>query len=163
MGAEGVAGLEDRSHAGMLLEHQAEPMGEGLELLGPVQGGVEVDVDLGQDAVKEQVLEPLFVADVVVEGAGDDPQAGGQAAHGQGFDAVLGDDCQRLCDHPLAGEPGTAVLVVGGRVEPQRACGPVARSCAGGCGCPLVPRCLGSLGHAPPLICSGFLNGDLDT
>ena len=33
-----------------------------------------MDVDLGQDAVKDQVLELLFVADVVVEGARDDPR-----------------------------------------------------------------------------------------
>ena len=80
-----------------------------------------MEVDLGQDAVKEQVLELLLVADVVVEGAGDDPQAGGQAAHGQGLDAVLGDDRQRLGDDPLAGELGAAVGVVDGWVEPQRA------------------------------------------
>ena len=96
-------------------------MGQELELLGPVQGGVEVEVDLGQDAVKDQALELLLVADVVVEGAGDHPQAGGQAAHGQGLGAVLGDDRQRLGDHPLAGEPGAAVLVVHGGVEPERA------------------------------------------
>ena len=80
-----------------------------------------MEVDLGQDAVKDQVLELLFVAEVVVEGAGDDPQAGGQAAHGQGLDAVLGDDRQRLGDHALAGELGAAVGVVDGCVEPERA------------------------------------------
>ena len=63
----------------------------------------------------------LLVADVVVEGARDDPQAGGQAAHGQGLDAVFGDDRQCFGDDPLAGELGAAVGVVGGWVEPQRA------------------------------------------
>jgi hypothetical protein len=70
-------------------------------------------------------VELLLVADVVVQGAGDHPQARGQAAHGQGLDAVLGDDRQRLGDHALAGELGTAVLVGDGGgdggVEPQRA------------------------------------------
>ena len=80
-----------------------------------------MEVDLGQDAVEQQVLELLFVAEVVVEGARDDPQAGGQAAHGQGLDAVVGDDRQRLGDHPLAGELGAAVRIVDGCVEPQRA------------------------------------------
>ena len=77
--------------------------------------GVQVEVDLGQDAVKDQVLELLFVADVVIERAGDDPQAAGQGAHGQGLGAVVGDDRQRLFDDALAGELGAAVLVLGGR------------------------------------------------
>jgi hypothetical protein len=97
----------------MGLEHLAQPVGQDLELLGPGQGGIEVDVDLGQDAVKEQVLELLFVADVVVERAGDYAQARGQAAHGEGLDALLGDDREDLGDHLLAGELGAAVLVVG--------------------------------------------------
>ena len=79
MGSQRVAGLEDPGHPGMVLEDLAEPVGQDLELLAPAKGGVQVEVDLGQDAVKEQVLELLFVADVVIEGAGDDPQAGGQA------------------------------------------------------------------------------------
>jgi hypothetical protein len=105
----------------MLLEHPAQPVGPDLELLAPLQRGVEVEVDLGQDAVKEQVLELLLAADVAVDRGGDNSQAGGQAAHGQGMDAVLGDHRQRLGDHPLTGEPGAAVLVVGGWVEPRRA------------------------------------------
>jgi hypothetical protein len=35
-----------------------------------------VEVDLGQHVVQDQVLELLFVANVMVDGAGDDPQAG---------------------------------------------------------------------------------------
>ena len=73
MGSQGVAGLEDAGHPGMGLQHLPEPVGQDLELLGPAQGGVE-DVDLGQDVVQDQVLELLFVADVVVQGAGDDPR-----------------------------------------------------------------------------------------
>jgi hypothetical protein len=46
-------------------------VGQGLELLAPLQRGVEVEVDLGQDAVKDQVLELLLVADVAVDRAGD--------------------------------------------------------------------------------------------
>ena len=94
--------------------------GQDLELLGPGQGGVGVEVDLGQDAVKDQVLELLFVAEVVVEGAGDHAQAGGQVAHGQGLDAVVGDDRQCFGDDPLAGELGAAVGIVDGGAEPQR-------------------------------------------
>ena len=104
----------------MGLEHSAKPVGQELELLGPAQSGVQVEVNLGQDTVENQVLELLFVADVVVEGAGDDPQAGGQAAHGQGVGAVMGDDRQRLFDNAFTGKPVTAVLVVGGRAKPQR-------------------------------------------
>jgi hypothetical protein len=121
VGSERVAGLEDAGHPRMGLEQPPEPVGQQLELLGPAQGGVQVEVNLGQHAVEDQVLELLFVADVVVEGAGDNPEAGGQAAHGQGLDAVLGDDRQRLGDHPLWGELGAAVLVVDGGVEPERA------------------------------------------
>jgi len=105
----------------MGLQDLTQPGGQDFELFGPGQGGFGVDVDLGQDAVKDQVLELLLVADVVVQRPGDHPQAGGQAAHGQGLDAVLGDDRQRLGDHALAGELGAAVLVVHGGVEPERA------------------------------------------
>jgi hypothetical protein len=104
----------------MGLEHLAQSVGQDLELLGPAQRGVQAEVNLGQDAVEEQVLELLFVADVVIEGAGDDPQAGGQAAHGQGVGAVMGDDRQRLFDNAFTGKPVTAVLVVAGRAKPQR-------------------------------------------
>jgi hypothetical protein len=131
-------------------------MSQDLELLGPGQGWLEVDVDLGQHVVKEQVLELLFVADVVVERAGDDAQARGQGAHGQGLDAVLGDDRQRLSHHALAGELGTAVLVDGGRVKPQRGCLPVGRGRAGRWRCPRGGCGLLSLLHLPPL------NDDLD-
>jgi hypothetical protein len=53
VGAERVAGLEDGGDPGMCLQHHAQPMGQDLELPGPAEGGVEVEVDLGQDAVKE--------------------------------------------------------------------------------------------------------------
>ena len=99
----------------MGLEHLMQPMGQALELAGPAQGGVQVDVNLGQDVVKDQVLELLLVADMMVDGTGDDPQAGGQAAHGQGLDTVLGDGRKGLGDHPLAGQPGRrSWLSVGG-------------------------------------------------
>jgi hypothetical protein len=104
----------------MVLQDLAEPVGQELELVGPGQGGVQVEVDLGQHVVKDQVMELLFVADVMVEGAGDDPEAVGQAAHGQGLGAVVGDDRQRLFDDAFTGKPVTAVLVVGGRAKPQR-------------------------------------------
>jgi hypothetical protein len=69
MRSEGVAGLEDPGHPGMGLEHPAQPMGQDLELVGPAQGVIQVDVDLGQDVVKYQILELLLVADVMVDGA----------------------------------------------------------------------------------------------
>jgi hypothetical protein len=144
----------------MGLEHLAQPVGQDLELLGPGQGGIEVDVDLGQDAVKEQVLELLLVADVVVERAGDDPQARGQAAHGQGLDALLGDDRERLGDHLLAGELGAAVLVVGGRVKPQRGCPLLACGLGGRCRCPVVGCGPLPLLHLYPSV--DRLNDDLD-
>jgi hypothetical protein len=62
----------------------------------------------------------LLVADVVVEGAGDHSQAGGQAAHGERLDAVLGDDREGLGDHSVASQLVAAVRVVDGWVEPQR-------------------------------------------
>jgi hypothetical protein len=81
-------------------------MREHRELLGPGLGGVEVAVDLGEDAVKDQVLELLLVAHVAVERARDHPKAGGQDAHGQRPHALLGDDGERLGDHAVAGEWG---------------------------------------------------------
>jgi hypothetical protein len=53
MRAEGVAGLEDPGHPGMVLQHLAQSMGQDLELLGPAHRGVQVDVDLGQDAIEQ--------------------------------------------------------------------------------------------------------------
>jgi hypothetical protein len=157
VGAERVAGLEDPGDPRMLLEHSARTVGEDLELLGPGQGVAEVDVHLGQDAVEQQVVELLLVADVAVEGAGDDPQARGQAAHGEGLDALVGDDRQGLGDHALAGELGTAVLVDGGRVEPQRGCLPVGRRRAG------RRRCSGGgSGPLPLLHARSSVNADLD-
>jgi hypothetical protein len=114
MGAQGVAGLEDLGQAGVGLQHPAEPVGQDGELAGPAQGGIQAQVDLGQHGVQDQVLEALFVADMVVQGPGDDPQAGGQAAHGQGLEAVVGDDGQGLGDHLVAAELGAAVLGGGG-------------------------------------------------
>jgi hypothetical protein len=95
-------------------------MGQEFELVGPFQGGVHADVDFGQHVVEDQVVKLLLVANVMIEGAGNDLEAGGQAAHGEGLDAVVGDDREGLGDHPLTGELVAAVLVVDGRVEPQR-------------------------------------------
>jgi hypothetical protein len=60
----------------MGLEHPAQLMGQELELLGPVQGGVEVELDLGKHAIEQQVLKLLFVADMVVDRAPGRPQDG---------------------------------------------------------------------------------------
>jgi hypothetical protein len=70
-----------------------------------------------------------------------------QATHGQSLNAVLGDGRQGLGDHPIAGEPGTAVLAVGGRVEPQRARPSVSRGLARWCGCPPIGG-----GPPPPIM-----------
>jgi hypothetical protein len=130
------------------VEHRAQPVGDHLEPLGPGQGGVDGAVDLGEDAVKDQVLELLLVADVAVERAGDDPEAGGQGAHGQRLDAVVGDDREGLGDHAPAGEWGAAVVVGQGRAEPQRARAPVGRALAAGRGGVLGGGCRGWLVHA---------------
>jgi hypothetical protein len=107
-------------------------MGQELELLGPGQREVEVDVHFGQNAVKDQILELLLVADMAVDGARDDLQAGAQAAHGQGFDAVLSNDRQRFFDDAFAGELAATVLIIAGRVEPEGACPSVGCDRVGG-------------------------------
>ena len=109
-----------------------------------------MEVDLGQDAVKDQVLELLFVADVVVEGAGDDPQAGGQAAHGQGLDAVLGDDRQRLGDHRWRVSWGRRSWSSMGASNQSERDPPSVAGAPDAARCALVGRCLGPLLHAPP-------------
>jgi hypothetical protein len=73
VGSERIAGLEDPGDPWMALEYLAQPLGQHLELLGPAQGGLQVQVDLGQDAVQNQILEQLLVADMMVQGAGNDP------------------------------------------------------------------------------------------
>jgi hypothetical protein len=50
---EWVAGLEDPGHSRMVLQYLAEPMGQDFQLVVPAQGGVLVDVDLGQHIVKD--------------------------------------------------------------------------------------------------------------
>jgi hypothetical protein len=55
VGAQRVAGLEDGGDPGMGLQDLTEPVAQDLELLGPGQGGVGVEVDLGQDAVQQEV------------------------------------------------------------------------------------------------------------
>jgi hypothetical protein len=102
-------------------------------------------------------VELLLVADVAVERPGDNPQARGQAAHGEGLDALLGDDRQRLGDHALAGELAAAVLVDGGRVKPQRGCLPVGRRRAG-----RGRRRPGGYGPLPLLHARSPVNADLD-
>jgi len=117
---ERVAQLQQPGDAGVALQHLAQPVREQLDPLGPWQGGREGAVDLGEHAVKDQVVELLLVAHVAVERAGDHPEARGQGAHGERLDAVLGDDGERLGDHALAGERGAALRVGEGGVEPQR-------------------------------------------
>ena len=118
VGSQGVAGLEDAGHPGMGLQHLPEPVGQDLELLGPAQGGVEVDVDLGQDVVQDQVLELLFVADVVVQGAGDDPRRAARRRMVRAWTPSWAMTVQRLFDDAFTGQLRAAVLAVGGRVEP---------------------------------------------
>src|SRR5580698_1614626 len=56
---------------------------------------------------------------VPVQGPGDHTQAGSEAAHAQGVDAVGGDGREGLGNDPFAGQR-TAALIAAGGTEPQR-------------------------------------------
>jgi hypothetical protein len=96
-------------------------MSECLDLLGPRQCRVDVAVNLGEHAVKHQVLELLLTPDVAIQRAGDHPETRGQGAHGQRFDALLGDQGERLGHHALPSERAAQLLIGVRGVEPQRA------------------------------------------
>jgi hypothetical protein len=67
----------------------ADGLAEGGELLGPVAGGVGLDGEAGVDLVDEPVDQIRLAADMGVQGGGGDPEAVGQAAHGQGAGALF--------------------------------------------------------------------------
>ena len=86
-------------------------------------------VDLGQDAVEDEVVELLLAADVAVQRAGNHAEAGGQGAHAEGLHAVGADDREGLGDDAFAGErDAAAFLLVGWGGEPQQAGAPRPRS-----------------------------------
>jgi hypothetical protein len=105
----------------MSFQHGAQSMSECLDLRSPRQRRVDVAVDLGEHAVDDQVLELFFAPYVAVQGAGDHPEACGQGAHGQRFDAVLGDQRECLGHHTVPGQRVAELLIGVGWVEPQRA------------------------------------------
>jgi hypothetical protein len=76
-------------HGGVGEQVLADLPAEGGQLLGPVADGVEVQGEAGVDLVDEPVDQVRLATDMGIEGGGGDPQAVGQAAHGQGPGAVL--------------------------------------------------------------------------
>jgi hypothetical protein len=82
----------------------ADLLAQGGQLLGPVPGGVGVQVQAGIHLVDEPVDQVGFAADAVVEGVGGDAEAVGQAAHGQGPGALLVEQGQGFFDDFLAAQ-----------------------------------------------------------
>jgi hypothetical protein len=64
-------------------------------------------------------------------GSGDGLETGGQITHGQGLNAVLGNDRQRFSDDAFAGELAGAILIIVGRFEPEGTCPPAGYERAG--------------------------------
>src|ERR1700733_323919 len=116
---EGVAGLEQPGDAGMSFQNRPQPARERLDLPGPVERAVGLSVDLGQHPVHDEVTKLFLAAHVPVQGPGDHSQAGSEAAHAQGVDAVGGDGREGLGNDPFAGQR-TAALIAAGGTEPQR-------------------------------------------
>jgi hypothetical protein len=82
----------------------ADGLAEGGQLLGPVAGGVGLHGEAGVDLVDEPVDQIRLAAHVGVEGVGGDPEAVGEAAHGQGPGAVLVEQAEGFFDDLLAGQ-----------------------------------------------------------
>jgi hypothetical protein len=86
----------------------------------PRQCVVDLAVDLGEDAVNDQVLELLLVTYVAVERAGDHSKARGQGAHSECFEALLGDQRECLGHHALPSERAAQLLIGARSAKPQR-------------------------------------------
>ena len=61
-GADWVAGLEQGGDAGVIFENRPQPARERGNLPGPGESGVGLAVDLGQDAVEDEVIQLLLAA-----------------------------------------------------------------------------------------------------
>ena len=118
MRPERVAGLEQPGDAGMIFQDRPQPAREHLDLRCPAQGAAGPGVDLGQHPVRDEVAELLLAAHVPVQSAGDDAEAGGEAAHAQGIHAVGGNDGEGLGDDSFAGQRTAAALLAIGWAEP---------------------------------------------
>jgi hypothetical protein len=99
------------------------------DLTGPGEGGVSPVVDLGQDAIKDEIVQLVLAGDVAVQRGGDHAEAGGEGAHAQGGSAVGADDRQGFGDDAVAGERAAAALLTAWGVEPQRAGARVVACC----------------------------------
>jgi hypothetical protein len=98
-------------------------MGQRGELFGPGECGVDVAVDLGEHAVQDEVLESFLAAHVAVERAGDHVEAGGEGAHGQRRDTLLGNEGECLGHHAVPGEGGAPLVGGLGTVKPEHRVG----------------------------------------
>jgi hypothetical protein len=74
--------------------------------LPPVPGGGLVGLDAGQQVVDQGVEQCLLVGDVGVEGVGQHPQLGGQAAHGEAVHPLGVGDAAGGGKDLLAGQAG---------------------------------------------------------
>ena len=91
-------------HGGVGEQVGPDGLAEGGQLLGPVTGGVRLQVQVGVDLVDEPVDQIRLAADAVVEGVGRHAQAVGQAAHGQSPGALLFEQGQGFFDDLFAGQ-----------------------------------------------------------
>jgi hypothetical protein len=80
-----------------------------------------VAVDLGEHAVKDQILELLLVADVMVERAGDNPQRAARVRMVNAWTPSWAMTVSASATTRSRVSWGAAVLVVHGGVEPQPA------------------------------------------
>jgi hypothetical protein len=112
----------------VVFEDRPQPVRERGDLPGPREGGIGPAVDLGQDAVQDEVVQLLLASDVAVQRGGNHAEAGAQGAHAQGRRPVGADDREGLGDDAVAGERAAAVLLTVRGAEPQLA-GPRVVAC----------------------------------
>ena len=90
-------------HRGVGEQVGADALAEGGQLLGPVAGGVRLQVQVGVDLVNQPVDQIRLAAHMGVEGVGGDPEAVGQPAHGQGPGPLLLQQGEGFLDDLFAG------------------------------------------------------------
>jgi hypothetical protein len=85
----------------------------------PVHGraGAGLAVDLGQDAVEDEVVKLVLAVNVAVQRGGNHAEAGSEGAHAQGRCAMAADDRESLSHETVAGEHAAAVLLAVRRTE----------------------------------------------